>query len=118
MIVNKVAQNTIASLEQGIKYQILTHCFFKNISINDSDLDCLLLLSKNKNISISDFCQLAVKNNVFKSTQSARNSVNKAEKKGLVVKMNNTKKAIALSDSITLSTEAPLLIDIKVLCKE
>ena len=46
-IVNKVYLKHQVDINTLIKYQIVTHCFFNNISISNSDLKFLTELSKN-----------------------------------------------------------------------
>ena len=36
-LVNKVDKRVRVSVDEAIKYQILTHCFFNNIQISNSD---------------------------------------------------------------------------------
>ena len=63
----------------------MTYCFFKEIVISNSDLKFLMYLSKNDNIELTKFCIKLVNGNIFKSPQSARNAITKAEKKNLII---------------------------------
>jgi hypothetical protein len=111
----KVSKKIRTSLDQALKYQILTYCFFNNIQISNADLDCLSLLGVLGEHELTGFCEIAVKNSVFKSSQSARNAVNKATKKGLITKNGKSKKSILLSKKIELANEGMVLLDFKVL---
>ena len=44
-LVNQVQKRVVMSKKDVIKYQILTHCYIKRITVSNSDLDCLTLLS-------------------------------------------------------------------------
>ena len=71
-IVNKVDLKLKININDTIKYQILTFCFFKKIIISNSDLEFLAALAKNPKMEISKFCILLTELNIFKSAQSAR----------------------------------------------
>jgi len=113
--VTKISKKVRTSLDQTLKYQILTHCFFKNIQISNADLDCLGLLALLGEHELTDFCKIAVTNSIFKSPQSARNAVNKAAKKGLIKKNGKSKKTIILSKEIEIQRTGFVLLDFKVL---
>jgi hypothetical protein len=117
-IVNRVELKMRVGLNETIKYQILTFCFFKNILISNSDLKFLAALAKNPNIEISKFCILLTELNVFKSSQSARNAISKAEKKGLIVKKNGLKKTITLNADLNVQSTGVVLLDYKILGNE
>jgi hypothetical protein len=100
-----------------VKFQILTHCYINRIAMSESDLDCLTLLSFNQPIELSNFCLDASSEEdwIFKSPQTVRNSVNKAEKNGLVIKDASNKKVIMLNPNIKVQTEGTILLDYKFL---
>ena len=91
-IVNKVDKKVRTGKDQVIKYQILTYCFLNDIKISLSDLNCLLYLAKFESIELTEFCKLISDSGIFKSSQSCRNALSKAEKKGLLVKEGKNKK--------------------------
>jgi hypothetical protein len=113
--VTKITKKIRTSLDKTLKYQILTYCFFNDIQISNADLNCLALLGLLGEHELTDFCKIAVTNDVFKSPQSARNAVNKATKKGLISKNGNSKKSILLSKKIQTSKEGVVLLDFKIL---
>ena len=90
-IVNKVDLKHKVGLHTSIKYQIVTYCFFNGITISKSDLEFLAILARNPNIEISKFCNLLTDLTIFKSSQSARNAISKAEKKLLINKKGKNK---------------------------
>jgi len=117
-IVNKVDLKLKVSLDNTIKYQILTYCFFNNIVISNSDLQFLAVLAKNPNMEISKFSILLTTLNIFKSPQSARNAISKAEKKNLVTKKENNKKTVVINKAINVQKEGLVLLDYKILGNE
>ena len=117
-IVNKVDFKLKVDLDISIKYQIVTHCFFNNILISNSDLEFLSVLAKNPNIEIAKFCILLTNLSIFKSAQSARNAISKAEKKTLIEKKGNNKKTIYLNKNINVQSKGLVLLDYKILGSE
>ena len=117
-LVNKVDLKMKVDMDVSIQYQIMTYCFFNNILISNSDLKFLAELSKNKDIELTKFCLKLVQDGVFKSPQSARNAITKAERKSLLIKKGNNKKTIALQKNISIQTEGLVLLDYKILGSE
>ena len=114
-IVNKVEQKVKVTLPQVIKYQILTHCFFNDIHISKSELDLLAELSTNPGIELPVFCKTVTEKKIFKSQQSARNAINKAEKKKLLSKEGKNKKNIYIAEEMNIQSKGLVLLDIKIL---
>jgi hypothetical protein len=114
-IVNQVQKRVRMPKWDLVKYQILTHCYIHKLSLSESDLNCLTLLSFNQPIELTDFCYDASSEEgwIFKSPQTVRNSINKAEKTGLVIRDEANKKTIMLSPSIKVQTEGVILLDFK-----
>jgi len=117
-LVNKVDLKLQVGIDLSIKYQIVTYCFFNDIRINNSDLDFLSELSKSGKIELTKFCNTLVEQTIFKSSQSARNAITKAEKKGLLAKEGINKKTIILNKAINVQTKGLVLLDYKVLGSE
>jgi hypothetical protein len=114
-IVNKVNLKIKVDIDLSIQYQIITYCFFNNILISNSDLKFLAELSKNPNIELTKFCLKLVEDNIFKSPQSARNAISKAERKNLLVKKGNNKKTISIKKDINVQIVGLVLLDYKIL---
>ena len=114
-VVNKVDKKVRTGKDQVIKYQILTYCFLNDIQISLSDLNCLLYLAKFESIELTEFCKLISDSGIFKSSQSCRNALSKAEKKGLLVKEGKNKKSISLNPDMNIQTEGNILLDFKIL---
>lgn len=116
MIVTKIDKKVRSQRDKVIKYQILTYCFFKNIKVSSSDLDLLLELSKNDGVEINKMCEDLQSKSIYRTKQSARNAITKAEKKTLIVKDgDNRKKRIWLNKDMNIETSNAILLDMKVL---
>ena len=116
-LVNQVQKRVKMPKWDIVKFQILTHCYINRITMSDSDLDCLTLLSFNQPIELSNFCLDASSEEdyIFKSPQTVRNSINKSEKSGLIVKDASNKKVIMLNPSLKIQIEGTVLLDFKFL---
>jgi hypothetical protein len=116
-LVNQVQKRVKMPKWDVVKFQILTHCYINRITMSESDLDCLTLLSFNQPIELSNFCldASAEEEWIFKSPQTVRNCINKAEKNGLIVKDESNKKVIMLNPNIKVQTEGLILLDYKFL---
>ena len=117
-LVNKVDFKKQISLDDSIKFQIVTYCFFNNILISHTDSKLLSELAKQSGVELTKFCIYLTENNIFKSNQSARNAVTKAEKKGLIVKNGVNKKTIKLNSDMNVLVEGIVLLDYKILGRE
>lgn len=115
-IVNQVEKRVKLTVWQIVKYQILTHCYLDDIQVSDADLNCLTYLAMEGDQELTSFCKKAFSKKIFSSTQSVRNCLTKAEKKGLIVKEGKNKKKIFISPSLKLSTRDNILLDFKFLC--
>lgn len=118
-LVNQVQKRVKMSKWDIVKFQILTHCYLKKIAVSNADLECLTLLSLNSPVELTDFCYDASEDHgVFKSSQTVRNSLNKAEKNGLVVKDTNNKKIISINSNLQIQTDGNVLLDYKFLAND
>jgi len=116
-LVNQVQKKVKMPKWDVVKYQILTHCYINRITVSESDLNCLTLLSFNQPIELTNFCLDASSEEdwIFKSPQTVRNCINKAEKNKLVIKDSNNKKLIMLNPNLKIQTEGTILLDYKFL---
>lgn len=97
-----------------IKYQLMTHCFISHVQMSDSELDCLTLLGAYGECELADFCNLAVDEGIFKTSQTVRNFLTKAEKTSkLVVKNGTSRKKILLNPDLKVQTEGNIMLDYK-----
>jgi hypothetical protein len=118
-LVNQVQKRAVMTKWNTIKFQILTHCYINNITVSDSDLNCLTLLSTTGPIELTHFCYDASSEEdwIFKSPQTVRNAINKSEKNNLVVKDKNNKKIIMINPILQIQVEGNILLDYKFLGK-
>ena len=116
-LVNQVQKRVRMPKWDIVKFQILTHCYINHLTMSESDLNCLTLLSFNQPIELSNFCLDASSEEdwIFKSQQTVRYSINKAEKNGLVVKNPSDKKTIMLNPNMKVQTEGTIFLDYKFL---
>ncbi len=114
-LVNQVQKRVRLPKWEIVKFQIFTHCYINSITMSESDLNCLTLLSFNEPLELSNFCLDASSEEdwIFKSPQTVRNSINKAEKNGLVIKDVNNKKMIKINPDLKIQTEGIVLLDYK-----
>ena len=117
-LVNKIDKKIKVSKDEVIQYQILTYCFFNNIQISTSDLNCLYSLALMEGIELTLFCEKISELGIFKSSQSCRNALSKAEKKNLIVKEGKNKKIIKINPIMNIQTEETILLDYKILSFE
>jgi hypothetical protein len=116
-LVNQVQKKVKMPKWDVVKFQILTHCYVNKIAMSESDLNCLTLLSFNQPIELTHFCYDASSEEepIFKSPQTVRNCINKAEKNGLVLKDDANKKVIFLNPDLKIQTDGTILLDYKFL---
>ena len=116
-LVNQVQKKVKMSKWDVVKFQLLTHCYINKITMSEYDLNCLTLLSFNEPIELTNFCldASAEEDWIFKSPQTVRNSVNKAEKNKLVIKDSSNKKLIKINPSLLIQTMGTILLDYKFL---
>jgi hypothetical protein len=99
--------------------QVQKHVRMAKWDIIKADLECLTLLSLNSPIELTHFCyDASEEHGVFKSAQTVRNSINKAEKVGLVLKNTNNKKQISINPNLKIQTEGTILLDFKFLAND
>jgi len=116
-LVNQVQKRVKMPKWDVVKFQILTHCYINKIAVSESDLNCLTLLSFNEPIELTNFCldASAEEDWIFKTPQTVRNCINKAEKNKLVMKDADNKKLIKLNPEIKIQTQGTILLDYKFL---
>jgi hypothetical protein len=116
-LVNQVQKRVKMPKWEIVKFQILTHCYINRIAVSESDLNCLTLLSFNEPIELTHFCYDASAEEewIFKSPQTVRNCINKAEKNKLVIKDASNKKLIMLNPALKIQTQGTVMLDYKFL---
>ena len=114
-IVNQVEKRVKMSLDQVVQFQILTHCFLSNIALSVADLKCLTMLALDKDSELNTFCNKVHQSGVFKSPQSVRNALIKAEKNKLIIKEGKSKKKIWINPELKIQTSGNVFLDYKFL---
>jgi hypothetical protein len=103
-----------------VKLQLMLHCELNKINISEADTNALVQLVKQGETELSSFCiDASSDSRMFKSAQSVRNFVSKAEKQNLIVKSGNTKKRIKINPELGIVTNADnIMLDYKLLCRD
>jgi hypothetical protein len=96
----------------------MTHCFAKKTVLSNAETECLALLGFTGQQDLSEFCNLVVESEIFKTPQSVRNFVGRAEKHGFLNKSGTSRKKIELSPEINILTEGNILLNYKVIYVE
>ena len=110
---NKVDKRVKLDKREVVKYQILTYCFLNGVQVSESDLNCLTELGLLGEDELTSFCSKVAEKNIFKSPQSARNAITKAEKKNLLIKNGKNRKTIKLNDVLNVQVNGTVLLDFK-----
>ena len=113
MIVNQVSKKVKLDKDILVKYQLLTHCYLEGINVSNADLDCLTMLAFNEEIELTEFCNYASDEGVFKTPQSVRNAIIKFERKGMIEKNGKGRKLIKLSANLNIQVKGNVLLDYK-----
>jgi hypothetical protein len=113
MIVNQVSKKVKLDKDIIVKYQLLTHCYLEGINVSNADLNCLTMLAFNEEIELTEFCNYASDEGVFKTPQSVRNAVIKFERKGMIEKNGKGRKLIKLSANLNIQVKGNVFLDYK-----
>ena len=108
-----IQKKVVMSNRDIIKYQLLTHCFTRQIRLSNSELDCITLLAALGEIELSQFCNITVDEKIFKTAQTVRNFLTKASKINLVNKKGTNKKKILLHKDLQVETKGNIILDYK-----
>lgn len=114
-IVNQVEKRVKLPIEQVVQYQLLTHCFLSNINLSAADIKCLTMLALDVEQELNSFCNKVYEAKVFKSPQSVRNAIIKAEKNGIILKEGKNKKKIWINPDLKIQTVGNVFLDYKFL---
>tara|TARA_R110002020_G_scaffold163372_1_gene349403 strand:+ start:732 stop:1145 length:414 start_codon:yes stop_codon:yes gene_type:complete len=131
MIINQVEKKGELKLWNIVRFQILMYCYFNDVIIPESDLECLTLLALNGESELTSFCNAACneeqkdrdsdlkfEKEIFKSPQCVRNSINRIESKNLIVKTGKGRKKIYVNPEMKLQTSGNIFVNVKLLRKE
>ena len=118
--VKKIQKKIKMTHYELIKYQLITELlFFKKEVVIPSDIELLTMLGFCGRIELSKFCNMAARK-LYKidkmeefgiRAQNIRNRLVKLEKRGLVKKINSSKKLIQLTPELEIATKGNLLLE-------
>ena len=130
-LVNKQIQMT---LDEVIKFQLITHCYINRIVLSELDLDCLTHLGVLGDSELIEFCtfmsnkRLDEKLKTWKpnpdnpkekkpeaSPQTIRNVLIKVEKENLLIKEGRGRKKIFLNPKLQIQTQGNILLNYKLI---
>lgn len=114
-VVNQIEKKVVMTNWEVVKYQIVTHCYISKIQVSEADLNCLTYLALEGEQELTSFCSKVHDQNIFSSSQSARNSLTKCEKKNLIVKEGKNKKKITLNPEMKILSGGNILLNFKIL---
>tara|TARA_R110002074_G_scaffold18755_9_gene60409 strand:- start:6174 stop:6587 length:414 start_codon:yes stop_codon:yes gene_type:complete len=131
MILNQVEKKGELKLWNIVRFQILLYCYFNELIIPESDLECLTLLALNGESELTSFCNSACNDDqkdrdsdlkyekeIFKSPQCVRNSINRIENKNLIIKTGKGRKKIYVTSKMKLQTSGNIFVNVKLLRKD
>jgi len=124
---NVVDKKVNMTLEDIIKFQIVTYCYIHKITISEADLACLTLLGLNKKAEFSDFCnaccdpeqrdketKLPFTKPIFKTPQTVRNSLTKMKNYNIINREGfGHSKTIELNSDLKVQAEGNVLLNYK-----
>jgi hypothetical protein len=113
MIVNQVSKKVKMDKGDIVKYQLLTYCYLEKINVSNADLDCLTMLAFNEEVELTEFCNNASDEGIFKTPQSVRNAVIKFERKGMIEKNGKGRKMIKLAPTLNVQAKGNVFLDYK-----
>jgi len=111
-----------------VKFQLMVHCSSNDITLSDSELQCLTLLAINKQVELNVFCNMACYEDerilqdlpftkeLFKTPQSVRNVIGKLSLMKLISKEGpGGGKTVKIHESIDIQIEGNILVTLKYL---
>jgi len=124
---NVVDKKVNMSLEEIIKFQIVTYCYIHKITISEADLSCLTILGLNKKAELSDFCNaccdpeqrdkdsdLLYKKVIFKTPQTVRNCIARMRNYNIINRDGfGHSKTIELNPDLKIQTDGNVLLNFK-----
>jgi hypothetical protein len=125
---NVVEKKVSMTLEEIIKFQIITYCYIHKITLSESDLNCLTLLGLNNQAELSDFCNACCAHEnrdkeptlqhtkvIFKTPQTVRNCLAKMKNYNIISKEGLGHNIIVeLSSDLKIQIEGNILLNFKI----
>ena len=114
-VVNQIEKKAVMNNWDVTKYQLFTYCYLSKIQLSEADLNCLTFLALEGEQELTSFCTKVHDKKIFSSSQSARNSLAKCEKKTLIIKEGKNKKKIYINPDIKVISKGNILLNFKIL---
>ena len=111
MEIKKKENKFKVSLEDSIKFQLIVNSAIKDLELNSSDLEILVLLGLAGPIELKIFCDGAAKKVYGEESrsQNVRNRVVSLERRGFIYKTKRGKKLIALHPNMDVECKPNIL---------
>lgn len=109
-LVRKKAQMTESEI---IRFQLMLHCYLNDLPVSGADLDCFAVLAVSGEVELTEFCIDVSAYGIFKSPQSVRNCIARAEKLGIVTKQGKGRKKLLISPELQIQTKGDIVLDLK-----
>lgn len=112
-LVNLIQKKARMSLEEVIRFQLMIHCYLKDLPVSAADLNCFVMLALSGECELPDFCVRVSASGVFKNPQSVRNCIARAEHMGIVTKTGKGRKKISINPDLQIQTKGNIVMDLK-----
>lgn len=113
-LVNLVEKKAkMSSLEEMVRFQIMIHCHLNDLLMSPAEVACLADLAITGEVELTEFCLDVSAKGTFKSSQSVRNCIARAEKLGIVTKQGKGRKKIVINPLLQVQTKGNILLDLK-----
>jgi len=103
-----ISKKVKLSLDELIRYQIITYCFIHDITLSHTEVETLKKLALVGRTTLNTFCK----------SQSERNIINELEKAKLVIKSRKYNKIVEVNPELNLVGSGTTLLDYKFLYSE
>jgi hypothetical protein len=100
-----------------VKFQIISHCFFSKISLNETEYNCLALLAISGKTRLIDFCRKAADMGFLSNHTAVNNCLARIDKSKLFLKEGAGKKMIYINPELKLQTRGNILVKYTLLRK-
>lgn len=112
-LVNFIEKKARMSLDEIVRFQIMIHCYLKDLPISAADLKCFSMLAIAGEVELPEFCVQVSVSGVFKNPQSVRNCIARAEHMGIVTKIGKGRKKIMINPELQIQTKGNIVLDTK-----
>ena len=111
--VNKVSKIVRMDLWSIVHFQVTLYAYLNKLELTEGDINGITFLSIIGEKELVKFCELAKKQKLFKTEQSARNSINKCVKDNLIIKRGEGRKTIKVNPELKIQTQGSILCENK-----